>query len=712
MKNKSIISLLIFLSGFGVSTTSCEDMLTPEVDLYAEGFTGKDTVNFYLGILANVQEVIENNVILGELRGDLVAPTAYVSDSVSDVLNFTPKEDADNGLLNRAAYYKVINQCNFYMAKVDTMAQKNNNYYMRREFAQVQMIRAWTYMQLVQNYGRVPFITKPVDNANTGWETNPENGLWATADNLLDLLKADGLDRAYAYERELGMPDYGTFSTGAVSVLHKIMTFPGDIVLGDLHLLRSNREDYEMAAQYYYNYLDRVGRENNFIFEGHNCSISKNSTAGGATTSYYLSATNWGSWIVGNYDAYSTNITAVPSAANGANGKVLTRIQQIYGFDAKSRSYVNEGEEETTTTGQVTLKANYRNRQVIYSDKYQRLNRVQPSYLAIYESSGDNRKLLSLEYTGAGDVRYYGNVAERVATESMEVPFIQKMSFMMGSNSSMHSENTFTYPYVIPVYRMAQVRLRFAEAINRAGFPRHAFAVLKGGLSNDEMPVISDSLAYNADSTQAQTVLYTQNVENGTNWIDIDELRRAQEKPYLDFSETHWSPVGVHSVGNGGFIWDKDTLYSYDVLVKQRIADEAARSSLSPDEPTDPDQPASAKRRGTVVDGVEILPPDDPKVPEDLAAQINAMETLIADEMALETSYEGFRFYDLYRIARHKNNDNYNFLTADYGTRWFAWTIARRNIQLNPYEQPEKVDDALFSRLLNPQNWYLRNPEY
>lgn len=186
MKNKSIISLFVFLLGVSVSTTSCEDMLTPDMDRYSQGFTGRDTVNFYFGILGTIQDMVENNVILGEVRGDLADTTMYVNDSLSRIAYYENVEDGDNALLNRAAYYKVINQCNFYLASVDTMAMKYNSYYMRRECAQVEMIRAWVYMQLVQNYGRVPFITQPVDNANTGWETNPSD--WATPENLKELL--------------------------------------------------------------------------------------------------------------------------------------------------------------------------------------------------------------------------------------------------------------------------------------------------------------------------------------------------------------------------------------------------------------------------------------------------------------------------------------------------------------------------------------------
>ena len=99
MKKKPIIGLFLSLLGIGVTTTSCEDMLTPEMNIYAENFTGRDTVNFYYGILANVQDLVENNVILADLRSDLVDTTSYVSDSVAAIANFEQTPDGDNGLL-------------------------------------------------------------------------------------------------------------------------------------------------------------------------------------------------------------------------------------------------------------------------------------------------------------------------------------------------------------------------------------------------------------------------------------------------------------------------------------------------------------------------------------------------------------------------------------------------------------------------------------
>ena len=50
MKKKTILGLFLLL-GIGMATTSCEDMLTPDLNRSAENFSGKDTVNFYLGIV-------------------------------------------------------------------------------------------------------------------------------------------------------------------------------------------------------------------------------------------------------------------------------------------------------------------------------------------------------------------------------------------------------------------------------------------------------------------------------------------------------------------------------------------------------------------------------------------------------------------------------------------------------------------------------------
>ena len=706
MKNKSIISLLVFLMSFGLATTSCEDMLTPDMDRNVENFTGRDTVNFYLGILSNVQEMIENNVILGEVRGDLCEPTDYVSDTISAVANFIPTEDAENGLLNRAAYYKVINQCNYYLARVDTMAQKNNIYYMRKEYAQVQAIRAWTYMQLVQNYGTVPFITRPVESAGTGWESNSPEGT-VNADNLLDKLLENNLMRAYEYERTLGLPNYGTFKTGAVDIPHKLTLFPTALVLGDLYLLRgASTSDYERAAAFYYDYLEDAGA----ITNGNaGFRVSYN-----GEDEIYTPNEN-GDWVMPTLNYNGDLITLVPSAANASIGKTLTRVAQIYGFDPhSSTSSTDQGDAGIALSGQISVQVNYKNRQIAPTPSY--INLCKNQIYALQESE------TKIEYpANLGDCRIDGTI-KYMREDGQRRAFIQK--FCPRAMSSESYLSGFTFRYNMPVYRKRQIYLRFAEAINRAGFPRHAFAILRNGLQAKKMPAIRyDSVQYDDVNKTFKKVPYLRIVADGTGYIGIDEMRRALDHPdFLDFTDdAKWNSQGIHAFGTGEHK-DLDTLYTYDLIVGERMAQEALRAGAPAEaaqrlryslleesntpttgegegQPTEPDRSDYTE-----------LPADDPQVPTDLAQQINAVETLIADEMALETAYEGWRYYDLMRIARHKNADNWGAGVS--GTQWMAWLISRRSLDLKPYENPTQYDATLFGKLSDPNNWFLQSPIY
>lgn len=744
MKKKSIIGLFAALLGLSVTTTSCEDMLTPEIDRYTTNFSGRDTVNFYYGILSCLQDVAENNLLLGELRGDLVATTSYVSDSVGNIYNFTKTDDGDNAILDRSAYYKVINQCNYYLAAVDTLAQKNNIYYMRREFAQVQFVRAWTYMQLVQNYGTVPFITSPVSNANTGWE-NGENGVTVNADNLLDELLKHGLDKAYEYQETYGTPQYGSTNNGAMDINASLYVFPGDVVMGDLYLLRgASQSDYEKAASYYYNYLDEQCENNSRMVSGR---VYVNESGREPNVYYYYSPTSWLNYLDRGSSPSATGeiVTLIPSAANSAQGTILTRAAKIYGFNPSSTSSATTttSDDETTydVTGRITVTADYTNRQVTASNRYHSISDAQLYCMGV-NSSGDDvtdasdEELVTVNYYTSGDARIAGSV-RTVNTAVGHLEFINKRATSASYNYTNGVEqaigtSAFSFNYTIPVYRMRQIYLRYAEAVNRAGYPRYAFAILRDGLNENTLPTLhSDSTVLVSHTDTLDTykrVLYVELAANGAD-IDVYEANKASNVTWLDFTESRWeNNIGVHKCGSGtGF--DLDTLYCYSTTVAQRIAEETARVeglSTSATKRLARSLKASLKdetsdtetETDSVIPNV-ILPYDEPTAPENLAEQINAVETLIADEMALETAFEGSRYYDLYRIARHKNQA----MGSDYGTRWFAWQIARRGITptasgilntkgASSYAEPQNYDATLYSKLLDMNNWYLQSPQY
>ena len=738
MKHKSIFSLLFFLMGVGIATTSCEDMLTPDLTRYTENFSGRDTVYFYNGILRNVQDMVEQNELLGDLRSDLVATTKYTSDSISNIVKYENKRiDGEDQLLNRAAYYKVINQCNFYLAKVDTTAQKNNIKYMKREYAQVLNIRAWAYLQLVQTYGTVPFITKPVDNADTGWEKNPEK--WATADNLLDLLKADlktanGIEYANGY----GYPDYGEYQTGNSNfkVNTKYLRFYSDLILGDLYLLHSaNRQDYIEAAKSYYKFLRRY---NNSTY---------NVTGGFATYSRYQLPNgtyqytpNVDSWIGSGLNASSMgneNITIIPSAANNTFGRVLSRNVQIFGFDPSSRnstsSDVNGG--SVSTSGQVTISVNYRSRQVGPSNAYVNLCKTQ-SYSNTEYASGIASNITY--FTGVGDARMYGTApiveTKEGGRDENENRYIMKSAVPSSVDGSGLAHGA-SFKHFRSIYRVRQVWLRYAEAINRAGFPRLAFAVLRDGIDHQTLPTLTDSIKYiNADSTKYHTVTYldstsVENTSRGVFYLGNDEMRRAQAEPehslflpdFENKDNNEWlSNRGIHEQGCGASSV-LDTIFSYKNVVAKRIEEEAKRTnSLT----------ASVKRHIRNLRRYDVTVGDDtntgtgdveedgeqkePAPAEVNPLEVQAVETLIADECALETAYEGSRMFDLIRFARHMNNDASGVpgFTPTYGTTWLAWKIARRNENLKPYEDPTIYDGSLYTLLLDPNNWYIVSPKY
>lgn len=479
MKNKSIITILSLCLGLGMATTSCEDMLNSESDRHSYEVAG-DTLYSYWGILKSLQNIGERYVILGECRGDLIDQGEFTSDSVKAILTFGLNDpenirDGANRYLKVSDYYHVINSCNAYLAQVDTMLEKaNGERYMLREYAQVEAIRAWTYMQLVTHYGDVPYYEKPMLTTNDMDNFNAlDSRNRVTPTNLWEKLESK-LIRAFEIERQWGYPQYDKYGYKSTVCHSTKAMFPASLVLADLYLMGNQ---YEKAAMYYYEFLD--GKYGGIL-----------------PTSYYVTAfTRLGEdepelsitsvdypWReTGATSTSSESITAIPSSVNALWGTVQRGVNDLFGFEATIRQSTSTS--DSTTTASISLYRNWE-RQLGPSAGYDNLRLAQT--FEIYRASDgvslDATTTELIKLPGIGDARgvtgkngngfisSYGSGDYYVDIEKTQ-RYIMKQN-PMGSYSTV-------YPMV---YRKSLVWLRYAEALNRAGYPGHAFAILKDGL--------------------------------------------------------------------------------------------------------------------------------------------------------------------------------------------------------------------------------------
>ncbi len=730
-----ILSLFVLHSSYFM-LTSCEDMMTVETGdkTYVNA---NDTLYSYLGIVRAMQDVAERQVILGEIRGDLVSSTDYTTDTLFAISNFDDPQDQSCSMLKISDYYNVINNCNFYIANADTSAIKSNVKYMIPEYAQVKAIRAWAYLQLVKNYKEVPFITKPVKNLGVITNFDYANNL-VNKDNLIDRLIEDGilqyLDTRYP---QYGNPSntYGSWNNGYTEINAHLCFIPLRLVLADLYLLRGNGQgDYTKAAQLYYDWLKNettpMPIQGMAVIE----SRSGNNSYG---SFYSAGAGNFGTFA--STYSYSENnevISLIPGSANAGLGKMLTRVSDIYGYTTTSSQRADEvtvkdadgndqGTGEYESSGAISVNKNYE-RQYAPSPAYSAVNDNQ-TYVS-YTVSGTTT---TPSYIYNIDGRYYTSV-ENYSYEGEGYPLCSKAA----------RGNAFYY--TIPIYRKTLVWLRLAEAINRAGYPEFAFAILKDGLNQYTLPFLGNRYEPVYDEKSGYRI-----IENKKDDITIYKDEAAEEPTYYIYDEegtlvpytetvsgSKWEEkndtiaedsIYFNSYGAMYYVTDKDLLTNFKLMFN--FEDEVWNSTYgvhargcgylqnyqrtatywTSSNPGESSTSISGYRDSIYYDYSKLIM----KQGVDIASAsrediINAVENIIVDELALETAFEGNRFTDLVRIAEHKNASGFS------GTDWLARKIANRNYRPATSKTPEtgQFDDVIYNKLKNQTNWYFTLPAW
>ena len=585
--------------------TSCSDLFDAESDrqIYDPELNEKTDSMFYtLGILKGLQQVADQYVLQGEMRGDLVAVNSHTETPLRQLADFTATTACkyDSAYL----YYRIINNCNYYVAHRDTTLHTGSRQVARPEYAEALAVRAWTYMQLAKTYGAVPFYTDPLTSIEQANQDFPTKDLQGIVEAL-----------APEMERFSGtpVPTYGNISAGMLNsstssnqeektIASSRIMLPIDLVLGDLYL---ETHQYERAARSYFRYLSDNSWQ---IRQAYIMPLNHILRLGDKMPSSLVFTTQAGAFNWANiFSIGSTNdiITYIPLASNQLRG-VTTDLPRIFGFDFYS-----------TTAGSMSSNARYLvERQIDPSEAYTALNNSQTYYYTPTTSQSAGTIVMEAEL---GDLRFYETFDQTQKSDST-------FSVMVKYNAAN-----------VLLYRTATVYLRLAEAINRMGYPDAAFAILKDGIAPSMLTTRPSYLSDGAMQMLQTTVpfLSSENREKFTN---------------------NW---GIHSRGTY-YTQGEFSPYQMDTIVGKKIQ-QLKDDALLAYTPT-----------GTKAD------------------TINAVEDLICDEMALELAYEGSRFGDLTRMARHKNVAGHN--GGNFGSRW-----------LNRKLSYKTGDD----RLLDERNWLL-----
>lgn len=547
--------------------TSCSDLMETDSELveYEKDNhldSPSDTVYSVMGIIYKMQAIADRTVLLGELRGDLSTTTASASKDLKNIANF--EIDTENAYNRISDYYAIINNCNYYLKNVKKDLVRHDRTVFEHEYAAVKAFRAWTYLQLAQVYGEVPLVTEPLlteEAAQAAMQQTPE-GIVAICNYFIDDLKP------YI---DTPLPNYGNINEQP----SRRFFVPVRPLLGDLCLWAGR---YQEAAQYYHDYL----------------ALRTNPVTTGIDHAYWRDTDTKEFRNADNNFSFSGSerLCYIPMETGKFYG-IKSELNELFNSTTLNNFYA-----QVTPTKRLA--------DMSYAADYCYVQKNVDGSLDTLYAPKDN--LYESEY--AGDLRFGTIYSKRVYSVDR---FQRESNVLQNINKFSNSGVT--------LYRTNMLYLRYAEALNRAGCPQSAFAILKYGLYPDMVAKYVDSL---------------EQVKAGS-LIDFDVIMFTAD-----------NTQGVHSRGCGNA--ECDTLYRLPMPA-----------------------PGEAATRQDTID-----------------YQIPLLEDMIINEMALEGAFEGYRYYDLMRVALRRNKPEY-----------LATPISSRD---------GSEDATLKALLMDKKNWYLPRP--
>lgn len=502
LKNLYIIAGVLSVMAVTPGMQSCVETESDLVSFVEDNRlkTPNDTIYSLMGIISKMQVVADRTVLLGELRGDLTVVTEDASLDLQHLANFTA--GTDNPYNNARDYYAIIQNCNYFLANADTTLAKRGYKVFDKEYAVVKAYRAWTYLQLAINYGSVPFFTEPILAEK---DAEPSKYPFYNVQQIAEYFIKD-----LAPYTDTDYPSYGSIN----GVNSRKFYIPVRVLLGDL-CLWAGEGYYAQAAKYYHDFLTLQGN----VHPTSNSAVSWENYEFDSVYDNYASVFR---------DMTSEVLTIIPMEEDEYDG-IISRLTDVFNSTTENNYFY----------------------QATHSPAYDELS-AQQRYVLVY---GDPVTLLPDTVSPPDEFTY---TSENLRGD-LRLSSVYSLRNVPQASTTLSPFQQTCYKYRsenVTLYRLQHVYLRFAEALNRAGYPQAAFAVLKYGLWKD-------------------------NIEKY-----ISEEERAAAGSLLSFSEYYFTrdnTLGIHSRGCGQA--DADTLYVIPELpslsdsilfVENKICDEMA----------------------------------------------------------------------------------------------------------------------------------------
>lgn len=553
-----------------------------------------------LGIYGQVAGLGEKYILLNELRADLVDVTRNADPWLQQINNH--EVTMDNPYTDPTAFYKVIFNCNDALKNFKIMGDQGK--LSQQEFAQrysdIAVLRTWLYLQLGIHYGAVPYITEAVETVKDIAALN--NVPKKPFDQLIDQLISDTKDLPYLEYFAYPVGTSLVFTVDGSKTDKIFINKPH--VLGELYLWKG---DYYQAAYWYKKILSAMDEGAPRI----EYDVNENRISGGWEFPVRYARSQEGSSLINSLTDDANSWRSMFGLANTV---------MAWSFEWNwSIPYSNSFAPGNPFVDLVSKTGSYK---------------IKPSQKVMdYWNAQTN--IAGIPWDGRGKLSYEMSGNDPVITKLTDNASAPLTLLNKGGQWN--------------IFRAAQAHLRFAEAANRDGHGRVAFALLNSGIMN--------TFYYGAFSSGGSKI--------PANFFELES----------EISHQGFGANRINYPTTSPYYFDaRDGVTRGKWYRNSGIRGRAGMPILQLTGITYGPAPAGA---GTVMTGYDV----DPVL----------LENKLIEEASAELAFEGERWSDLTRIARRRNDPAF---LAD-----------------KVYEKLQKAGnpkaDEVRAKLMNREGWYL-----